>query len=292
VRLETIAFDPRGTPAEVESLKQHYERIRDRVESADWQERKQNALATTAAPGFWRSPERFGILGEAEYLDRVESGLRTAGSLLERIAGATNPSRAHYRRDLVGRVAQQLYLLDAACCGVSRHEPRDVFMLLEGERGAEGKPSNAFALRLGNMYRGWASKRRMQLQVLEESGNDGKHPYRLLLAISGYGAFQILRGEDGLHILELPEGESFRRIRARVRVAAQPDEPGEDAAALRRQAEAALRDAPTAKLAIVRRYRESPSPLVRDAMRRWRTGKLSRVLEGDFDLIVETPRVR
>ncbi len=35
----------------------------------------------------------------------------------------------------------------------------------------------------------------------------------------------------------------------------------------------------------VRRYRRGPSPLVRDSARSWRTGRLDRVLEGDFDLI-------
>ena len=34
----------------------------------------------------------------------------------------------------------------------------------------------------------------------------------------------------------------------------------------------------------MRRYREQPSPLVRDMAKGWRTGKLDRVLLGDFDL--------
>jgi ATP-dependent Clp protease ATP-binding subunit ClpC len=43
----------------------------------------------------------------------------------------------------------------------------------------------------------------------------------------------------------------------------------------------------SANITIVRRDRESPSPLVRDSVGGWRTGKLYRVLEGDFDLISE-----
>jgi ATP-dependent Clp protease ATP-binding subunit ClpC len=35
----------------------------------------------------------------------------------------------------------------------------------------------------------------------------------------------------------------------------------------------------------VRRYREWPSPLVRDGVRGWRTGRLDHVLGGDFDLM-------
>jgi hypothetical protein len=38
-------------------------------------------------------------------------------------------------------------------------------------------------------------------------------------------------------------------------------------------------------VSVVRRYRERPSPLVRDAVRGWRTGYIERVLDGNFDLI-------
>jgi ATP-dependent Clp protease ATP-binding subunit ClpC len=39
-----------------------------------------------------------------------------------------------------------------------------------------------------------------------------------------------------------------------------------------------------ARAEVVRRYREKPAPLVRDAVRGYRTGRLDRVLAGDFDL--------
>jgi ATP-dependent Clp protease ATP-binding subunit ClpC len=35
---------------------------------------------------------------------------------------------------------------------------------------------------------------------------------------------------------------------------------------------------------VVRRYRAEPTPLVRDAVRGYRTGRFDRVLAGDFDL--------
>ena len=35
---------------------------------------------------------------------------------------------------------------------------------------------------------------------------------------------------------------------------------------------------------VARRYQPGPSPLVRDAVRGYRTGRLERVLAGDFDL--------
>ena len=72
-------------------------------------------------------------------------------------------------------------------------------------------------------------------------------PYSALFAVSGFGAYTILRPESGLHVLESPnDSKLFNRV-------------------------------------IVRRYREEPSPLVRDAVRRWRTGRIDRVFAGDFD---------
>jgi ATP-dependent Clp protease ATP-binding subunit ClpC len=38
---------------------------------------------------------------------------------------------------------------------------------------------------------------------------------------------------------------------------------------------------------VCRRYEEGASPLVRDHVRGWRSGRLDRVLAGDFDLIGE-----
>jgi hypothetical protein len=52
---------------------------------------------------------------------------------------------------------------------------------------------------------------------------------------------------------------------------------------LAEQARAMLERAPGAS-GVVRRYRAKPTPLVRDAVRGYRTGRLDRVLAGDFDL--------
>jgi hypothetical protein len=66
----------------------------------------------------------------------------------------------------------------------------------------------------------------------------------------------------------------------------QPPVPARDGEAeLTRQAAEALAGAPAPAATIVRRYRGTPSPLVRDAVRGWRTGRLERVLAGDFDLV-------
>jgi ATP-dependent Clp protease ATP-binding subunit ClpC len=70
---------------------------------------------------------------------------------------------------------------------------------------------------------------------------------------------------------------------ARVTVVAGPDlglpTSGEFAAAVQ-----LLTSAPTTK-SLVHRYREDPAPMVRDIVGGWRSGRLSAVLGGDFDLI-------
>ncbi|HWS52757.1 MAG TPA: AAA family ATPase, partial [Pyrinomonadaceae bacterium] len=288
--LERIALDPRGAREEVCYLQGRFAEVAGRAEDEGWRRRKAEALGQTQQAGFWTSPARFAVLGLAEYMDRVETGLDTAGSLLARLRG----DRERYPAELVGRLAEQLYLLDAACRGLAAGEPRDAFAQVSAGRepGTDRETSEQFARRLVEMYRRWAEKRRMRFALLSEGGGPeagagaGEH-YEALLAVSGYAAFTLLRGEEGLHVLETPQDEkSFNRARVHVRVVAQPDEPaGRGPDALRRQAERAFERETSAPPQIVRRYREEPSPLVRDSLRGWRTGKLDRVLGGDFDLI-------
>jgi ATP-dependent Clp protease ATP-binding subunit ClpC len=291
LRPESIALDPHGTPEEVRFLREKFDEVAARVGDETWTRRKEDALRQMQTADFWTSPGRFSVLGLAEYMDRIEAGLDTAGSLLARLHGG----RKRLPPELLRRLAEQLYLLDAACRGLAAGEPRDAFLLVRAcrEAGTDGDGSDRFARRLVRMYRRWAEKRRMRAELIEEQ--DGARDeggsaseYRALLAVSGYAAYTILRPESGLHVLETPQDEkSFNRARALVRVAAQPDEPaGHDRGALPRQAEHALAaDADATPPQVVRRYREEPSPLVRDSARGWRTGKLERVLEGDFDLI-------
>ncbi|MBC7932670.1 MAG: ATP-dependent Clp protease ATP-binding subunit [Rubrivivax sp.] len=291
LRLEAIALDSRGTHEEVLFLREKFDEVAERVEDEVWARRKEDALREMQSADFWASPARFAALGAVEYMDRIEAGLGTAGRLLARLRG----ERKRLPPDLVARLAEQLYLLDSACRSLAAGEPRDAFLLVQASRepGTDWATSDRFARRLAQMYRRWAERRRMRFEVIEEgdgsqdNGGSGAGEYRALVAVSGYAAYTILRDESGLHVLETPQDEkSFNRARASVRVVAQPDEPaGHGTGALRLQAERALESDAGAPGVVVRRYREEPSPLVRDSARGWRTGKLERVLDGDFDLI-------
>jgi hypothetical protein len=73
--------------------------------------------------------------------------------------------------------------------------------------------------------------------------------------------------------------------RAQVRVEPWPQEVAEDAEALLAAARAAMGRPLAGAPPVVRIYRERPDPLVKDRVRGWRSGRLDRVLEGDFDLL-------
>jgi len=284
--LRAIALSPRGTAAELDVLRARYATLEALVDSEAWLERKSAALSLMQEPDFWNSAERFDLLGQAEYQDRTEAGVRRAGSLLQRLerSGGSAPRR------LVRTLGHNLYLLEAACGDVEENRPRDAFLLVEGGGdGLDGAAESAhFAADLARMYLAWGQKRRMQMKVLENRAGKAEQATRMLAAISGFGAWSILSGESGLHVLESPVAESrnFARCKARVRVRPQTEAPVTGGVAgLRRAATAAFADDQRERPKMVRRYRREPSPMVRDSVRGWRTGRLDLVLGGDFDLI-------
>ena len=131
-----------------------------------------------------------------------------------------------------------------------------------------------------------AKKRKMKLTVLEESSGEDRSPYRFLAAVSGFGAYLILSAEAGFHVLELPgDGQTPQRAKIRVQVVPQSEAPdGAGDKDWYREAQTAFEKDQEQMPAIVRRYRERPSPLVRDSLKGWRTGHIDKVLDGDFDL--------
>ena len=103
--------------------------------------------------------------------------------------------------------------------------------------------------------------------------------------VSGFGSFGVLHRDSGLHVLEVPKDETrFDRIRARVEVAAVPVQTPREQAGRGAKVTAALDNA-AGKVEIIRRYRQQPSPLVRDSVTGWRTGRIRQVFEGNFDIL-------
>ncbi|MEZ4701954.1 MAG: AAA family ATPase [Rhodothermales bacterium] len=286
-QLQPLVLEPLGTRAEVDGLVDRFEALLDAIESDAWEQRKAAALERTAEASFWEWDGRYDVLSQVEFMDRIERAADTAESLLTRLQGEGRQERSAYSPVLIQRLAQRLYVLERAIEQEASSAPRDAFLLID--TGRDGAPAGAdareFAEAIGGMYVGWAQKRQMRHTVLQRFGEGGSEPGRMILAVTGFGSYGILAGEDGWHVWEAPgEGKSFQRLRVRVRVAPQPVRPADTAAALRQQAEATLAGLP-ANAVIVRRYRKEPSPLVRDSRGAWRTGRLDRVLAGDFDVM-------
>jgi ATP-dependent Clp protease ATP-binding subunit ClpC len=275
--LRSLALAPRSGPQHTRFLLQELSRIGTAIRSDDVLGRKNEALSMTRRPSFWDDEMRFATLGLIEYLDRLETALETAERLSERLE----------RRDgdrgvrLHEMVARRLYVLDRALAGLDRDAPLDIYLRIRrlGER-RDGESADYVTL-LAEMYAGWAEQRGMRLERLAET------PDEQVFAVGGLGCGEILADEAGHHILEVAredtEGSRLERRTAVVDVAPRSPEPAHGPAEVLARARAAFHGT-VSNPAIVRRYRLSPDPLVRDSVRGYRTGKVERVLAGDFDL--------
>ncbi|MBP7148811.1 MAG: AAA family ATPase [Acidobacteria bacterium] len=288
--LAEIAIGARGTADELAALAVRLEALEERVTSEAWHEEKRRDLELTGLEDFWKSDERFALLGRIEVRDRIERALASAASLLRRLRREDAATRNYVPSDVVASLASRLIVIATACEDLENRRPHDAFLLVEtpSNFGPRVPPeATGFARTLAAMYRGWAGKRGMRLAVLEEA-SAAPAGYRFMAAVSGLGAHSLLSPEDGWHSFEVPANNEreFERWQVRVRVVPQPAEPprerGDDLPAQARRCLAAAAPSP---VPVVRRYRERPSALVRDAVRGYRTGHLAAVLAGDFDLI-------
>jgi ATP-dependent Clp protease ATP-binding subunit ClpC len=223
------------------------------------------------------------VLGSVETLDSIEAALSNAQSLMRRLQARAPRARAPV--SIMANVAQQLYLIDQALADLDHERSPDVFVAIDmvGEDSGDAAAARRWSARVLDMYRSWARKRRVRFSVLRNAAgtDDGGH----IAAVAGFGVHGILLREAGMHVWEAPDREGgFDRCTARVRVVAQPVEPRPAGRSEAQFAELCL-SAASPSTTIVRRYREEPSPLVRDALAGWRTGRLEQVLSGDFDLM-------
>jgi ATP-dependent Clp protease ATP-binding subunit ClpC len=282
--LPPLVLSATGRDDERRFLEQRLALLAARLEGAEWIERKQQWLKRMSRTGFWNSDARFEVLAHIELADRIDSGARAARSLSGRLA-SRSAARAGAPRTLLSALAQQLYLLTAALEDLDAGVGSDAFLAVEAVASDASKADDAWPLALAQMYQRWAHNRQMRAQVLVD-GAQQAGPLALLMALSGLGAHAILRRESGLHVFELPDADgSFLRQSARVRVMPQPFTPRPAVQSESEFARACLMSAQPSANSIVRRYRELPSPLVRDSVAGWRTGRIDQVLGGDFDLI-------
>lgn len=277
-QLPTMVLAPEGSERELQVLAAEFEAITQALASANWDSLKQRLSERMAAPAFWSEADRHEVLARLALMDRVQAAARTAESLRGRLdKGARRSGKSS--RELVARLALQLHVLKEGVRDVFETAPIEIALLVEAalERQGEREAIRAWCGQLAGMYRAWAGKRHMQLSELAGAVPGDQQ----LLLISGFGAHRLMAKEAGLHVLEREEGGG--RAAARVRLAVVPlgDLPPDK---LKRALAEALDRGPRPHT-IVRRYRVGPSPLVRDMLRSWRSGRLDAVLGGDFDLI-------
>ena len=125
--VRTIALAPRADPQATSFLLQRLREAASAIQGEGLQDEKRSALEAINTPGFWERQERFATLAKAEYLDRLEAALRTAERLGERLdrSAARNGDGMS---DLVGLLANRLYVLDSALAGLRNNAPDQVFL--------------------------------------------------------------------------------------------------------------------------------------------------------------------
>ena len=263
--LARVALDPEGSPSEAAFLTGELESVEKQVETC--QGLKEDALARMREAGFWESDDRRAVLSNVEYLDRLVAATATA----RRLAARLGPARGAHSRELVGMLARRLHVLSAALRGLAADDARDARIAIRPSRHDTADATTAFVAELVSMYVSWADASGMRVRRAADANGP-------VLTVAGLGAYTLLRAEAGVHVLELPvaDDRSFQRVSAVVKVT--PADAGE------RSSDDDLADG--SEHSVVRRYRRDPSPLVRDASGA-RTGRIDRVLGGDFDLLSE-----
>lgn len=263
--LRELAIDAQEAPLDAATLAPHFEALSMRLAEPAWTAAREADFAAMNARDFWSDPARFAVLDRIERRDRIESALEGAERMLERLGAGGGQA-------LSARLAQLLYLLELAIDDLRDGRAQDAELVLaagDADLARHPAPTRQWWQQLLAMYRQWAQKRGMQLQVAEQDAQR----CRARLSVSGFGALKLLSGEAGLHVLELEDAQE-NTLRVGVQVSVQPAGPAATAAE-------ATDPAPP----VCRRYRTSPAPLVRDTRHGWRSGRADRILAGEFDLV-------
>ena len=256
-------------------------RVKDivmRLDDEPWRAAKEEGLKEINGDGFWNREDRFLVLHRIELMDRIESAAAALNSLAERRRqNGHSPSPT-------ARIAEKLYVLDEGIEDLDSERPTQAFLGVRLLREDMDHPqAREFLAHTVDMYRQWARRRRMRLTELPVGG--GERPDGVIFSLGGFGSYAILSRESGLHVMESPIDESrFDRVRARVVVAPQPEPPSPRRKDQIRTARELLNASENQAPAIVRRYRELPSSLVRDKVAGWRTGRIDAIWAGNFDV--------
>ncbi len=260
-----------------EYLNRKLDEVINRLHGQEWISGKSAYLSELNDSGFWDRQDRSTVLDRIELIDRIDSAASVLTSLTSRLR--QHPSNSK----LILSVANRLLVLEEGLKDVDLERPTQAYLglrLVTADENLDG--AQDYLESMASMYRNWAKLRGMRLRGLDAASGR----YQIVFSVSGFGSHGVLNPESGLHVYEIPtEDNRFSRIRVRVQVAPVPI--GEiDKQSIRSNSPSnALDIAAPYKVEIVRRYRQRPSPLVRDSVRGWRTGRLELVIAGNFDIL-------
>ena len=252
--------------------------ILERIDGEAWAEMKADLLAQMNHEDFWARVDRYRVLDRIELADRIES----AGSTLRKRVEMLDVKSDDVV--LAKDTANRVYVLGEGITDLDLDRATQAYIgarIVTDDLHEDG--ADEFLQRITQMYRQWAEVRGMRIRDLEA---DDTSRYATIFLVSGFGCYGLLELESGVHIWETPrDGGRFARIRARVKVAPVPEDGANTSQSPVSKATRILDGWNRSETTIVRRYRELPSPLARDSVRGWRTGRLDRVLDGNFDLL-------
>ncbi len=276
--IAAMILQPLGQDAERKALAGRWGQTNAQLAASEWTSLKQTLNDETGAPDIWSRLDRQVLFARRSLVDRVEEAGRTVERLLARLEPRAGQSGSA-SRELVARCGLQLYLVEQGIADALAGAPVEALLSAEPvfDQASDPDAQAAWCARIVRMYRLWADRRHMQFAEIAQPGGPP------ILQVAGFGAFRTLENEAGLHILERAGAGTGRRMTVRVKVAAGPVREPKPAEAYRVFSE--LLASSEESGAVVRRYRDKPAPLVRDAKAGWRTGRLDAVLGGDFDLI-------
>lgn len=185
--------------AEARRLSQLFLQLEPRVQPMA--DRKSELLVQTREPGFYSdTARRTAVFDEIQKLDQflaLKQGLGKALTGLEEHLQKRPPTvnEQPALRERLAQLEAEIEQLRVVAESKDARDLADVLLCLSVIEHA-GAPVNALA-RLVGMYQGLARRRRMSADLLGEF-IDGKKD-QVWLLVSGLGAFQLLKGESGLH---------------------------------------------------------------------------------------------
>ena len=287
--LEQIILDPKGKLREKEAIRKEWEVLTELLKQKDLEKIKEELMLQMAVPEFWSDPERFEVMSDVEFIDRYMHSYSNLQSLMERISD-TEKLKLEYPAELLQRIANRLRLLKLAINAYVDNEYQECFLTLEANEEDKSKPTmqEHFENQL-KIYQRWAQNRRMTIRYILK---DTEQQFRVQMLVTGFAARQLLAKESGLHIWETAskkqayKDQKSKTIRYRIQVISVPcPKPSDDIAELKKILKEQVKDEIPTEMKLVRTYKTTSTPMIKDHLSSWQTTKIDQILGGNWDLM-------